>query len=64
MLREKRPDVVFTDIKMPVMDGLELLQIIKKEQPKTEVIIISSYDEFAYAKKAIALDAFDYVLKP
>ena len=64
MFREKRPDVVFTDIKMPVMDGLELLQIIKKEQPKTEVIIISSYDEFAYAKKAIALDAFDYVLKP
>lgn len=64
LFRQKRPDVIFTDIKMPVMDGLELLRIVKREQPKTEVIIISSYDEFAYAKKAITLDAFDYVLKP
>lgn len=63
LFREKKPDVVFTDIKMPVLDGLELLQIIKREQPKTEVVMISSYDEFAYAKKAIKLNAFDYVLK-
>lgn len=63
LFRERKPDVVFTDIKMPVLDGLDLLQMIKKEQPKTEVVMISSYDEFAYAKKAIKLNAFDYVLK-
>lgn len=63
LFREKKPDVVFTDIKMPIMDGLELLKAIKQERPGTEVIIITSYDEFAYAKAAIAQDAYDYVLK-
>lgn len=63
LFREKKPDVVFTDIKMPIMDGLELLKAIKQERPGTEVIIITSYDEFAYAKEAIAQDAYDYVLK-
>ena len=63
IFREKRPDVVFTDIKMPIMDGLSLLRQIKKERPETDVIIITSYDEFAYAKEAIAQDAYDYILK-
>lgn len=63
LFREKKPDVVFTDIKMPMMDGLELLKMIKLERPGTEVIIITSYDEFAYAKEAISQDAYDYVLK-
>ena len=61
LFREKKPDVVFTDIKMPIMDGLSLLRQIKKERPETDVIIITSYDEFAYAKEAIAQDAYDYI---
>lgn len=63
LFHEKRPDVVFTDIKMPMMDGLELLREIKRERSGTEVIIITSYDEFAYAREAIAQNAYDYVLK-
>lgn len=63
LFREKRPDVIFTDIKMPVLDGLELLRMVKQESPNTAVVIISSYSEFAYAKEAIVLNAFDYVLK-
>lgn len=63
LFRERKPDVVFTDIKMPIMDGLELLKAVKEERPGTEVIIITSYDEFAYAKAAIAQNAYDYVLK-
>lgn len=63
LFRERKPDVVFTDIKMPIMDGLELLKAVKEERPGTEVIIITSYDEFAYAKAAIAQNAYDYILK-
>ena len=63
LIREKHPDVVFTDIKMPVMDGLKLLRVINRDYPRIKVVIITSYDEFAYAKEAIALNAYDYVLK-
>lgn len=59
-----RPDVVITDISMPVMDGIEFLQEVNARNIPIKVIIISGYDEFAYAKKAIVLGASDYLLKP
>lgn len=63
LFREAQPDVIFADIKMPVMDGLTLLRLVKQERPSTQVVIVTSYDEFAYAKESIAQGAFDYVLK-
>ena len=61
---EKKPDIVVTDIKMPFMDGLELSELVKKELPNTQIIILSGYDEFSYAQKAISLGATEYLLKP
>lgn len=59
-----KPDVVFTDIRMPGLSGLELLQEIPEVSPDTKVVIISGYAEFSYAKEAVQHHAFDYLLKP
>jgi two-component system response regulator YesN len=56
-------DVILTDIKMPVMDGLELTRAIKEKDKKVKIIILSHYDEFSYAQEAINLGAFRYILK-
>lgn len=62
--REYDPEVVITDIVMPDMNGIELLEEIKKLSSHTVVIMLSAYEEFRYAKEAIRLGAFDYLLKP
>ena len=59
-----KPDVVFTDIRMPGLSGLELLQVIPEVSPDTKVVIISGYAEFSYAKEAVQHHAYDYLLKP
>lgn len=58
------PDVLITDICMPFVDGLELAEYIGKKLPETIVVILTGYDDFKYAQKAIKLQAFDYMLKP
>ncbi|WP_201319293.1 response regulator [Paenibacillus sp. EPM92] len=58
------PDVVVTDIKMPFMDGLQLSEWIRERYPTTKVIILTGFDEFEYAQKAIKLQIDEYVLKP
>lgn len=58
------PDVVFTDIRMPVMSGIELLAKIKERYADVITVIISGYQDFEYAKGAIQHGAFDYLLKP
>ena len=57
-------DVVFTDIRMPVMDGLELLENIQRDYPEVVTVLLSGYQEFEYAQKAVCFQAFDYLLKP
>lgn len=57
------PDMVITDIKMPKMGGLELLQRIKTAHPDTYVVMLTSYSEFEYAREAIKYQANEYVLK-
>lgn len=59
-----KPDILITDIKMPFMNGLELSSLVKKELPETEIIILSGYEEFEYAKEGIRIGVAEYLLKP
>ena len=63
-LKKDDYDIVFTDIKMPVMTGIELAGWIYENKPETMVIILSGFSDFEYAKKALAYKVFDYLLKP
>lgn len=58
------PDFVLTDIAMPLMDGIQMTEKLKRELPDTKVIFMSCYDDFEFAKNAINLDVYGYVLKP
>lgn len=58
-----KPDIVITDVKMPVMDGLELIRRIREENTQTKIIILSCVEEFDVARKAVALGVSDYILK-
>jgi two-component system response regulator YesN len=59
-----RPDVVFTDINMPYMDGLELSRLVREKDPLTKIVIMTAYPEFDYAKKSIQIGVSDFLLKP
>lgn len=64
LLIRQQPDLLITDIKMPFMDGLTLARLAKKEIPGLKVVILSGYDDFNYAKRAIGIGVEDYLLKP
>lgn len=57
-------DLIFTDIRMPFVDGIEMLKRLSENGNTTPVIFASSYDEFEYARQGLILGAFDYLLKP
>jgi len=61
---EERPPIVMTDIKMPVMDGIELLQRIKRHNPETEVIMITGHGDMDLAIKSLKHRASDFITKP
>lgn len=63
ILRE-RPDILLTDIRMPQKDGLQMLEEVRPFVPDLKAIIITGYDQFQYASRAIKLTVFDYILKP
>jgi DNA-binding NtrC family response regulator len=64
MLEERKFDVVLTDLKMPDIDGIEVLRKVRETWPDTEVIIITGYQTVDTAVKSIKLGAFDYIEKP
>jgi two-component system, response regulator YesN len=64
LINELKPDIVFTDIRMPVVDGLELISEVKKTFSDIHFIIISGFDEFEYARQAMRLGVSEYILKP
>ena len=64
VFHEARPEVILTDIKMPGMDGIELLKSIKKESPNTEVIMITGHGEMELAIQSLKYDASDFITKP
>ncbi|MDR1533432.1 MAG: response regulator [Clostridiales bacterium] len=64
LVAELEPDIVLTDIYMPVMNGIEMIKVIVRERPEKKIVIISSYDDFSFAKSAIDLSTCGYILKP
>lgn len=63
-VEQYNPHVLFTDIKMPLMDGLALIETVHNNNPLVRCVVISGYNEFEYAKTAIKYRVFDYLLKP
>ena len=63
-IKEEMPDIVITDIKMPIMDGITLAEEIMKMHKRIKVIIVTAYDDFQYAQKALRAGAIDFILKP
>lgn len=64
VIRNEKPDVVITDIRIPGLDGLSVIEAAKDECPDTNFIVISGYSEFAYAQRALTLGVKDYIDKP
>ena len=64
ILQKKQVDILFSDIKMPYMTGLELAKAARELQPEIEIVIFSGYNDFSYAKEALHYGVVDYVLKP
>lgn len=64
LFRRLRPSIIFTDIRMPGLDGLQLIETILQEAPDTMCVVFSGFNEFEYVKKAIQLGVADYLEKP
>lgn len=58
------PDVLFTDVVMPRMDGLELMEQVRARYPQIAVVVLSAYDEAPYVRRSLSLEAVEYLLKP
>src|SRR5258708_34117955 len=64
LVRQSLPDVVFVDIRMPKVNGLEAIRLAKNDSPDTKWFILTGFSEFDYAKEPIRLGTGDYLLKP
>jgi two-component system response regulator YesN len=64
LAKQLQPDIMFVDICMPFLDGLELIEQLQNVLDRCVIIVISGHDEFNYAQKAVKLNVFEYLLKP
>ena len=64
LIRQEKPDMVLTDIRMPNMDGLTMLAALQSEFPQMQVTVLTAYRDFDYAQRAINLGVCRYLLKP
>lgn len=64
LIEEDIPDILFTDIQMPYMDGLELSKLVLKKSPYIKIVILTAYREFNYAQKSIRIGISNFLLKP
>ena len=59
-----RPDILLTDIKMPLLDGLEMIALLRRQLSDLYIIVITGYSEFSFAQRAVKLGVYDFILKP
>ena len=59
----EEPDIILTDLKMPIMDGMELIRRVREKSDRTRIIILSCLEEFALVRESISMDVTDYILK-
>ncbi len=64
LVRSLLPNILFTDIKMPIMDGIKLISMVKEHFPFIKIVVVSGYDDFEYARAALLNNVSDYLLKP
>lgn len=64
MIMELKPDIALLDIKMPGLSGLDVAKKLKEEGMDCLIVLITAYDEFAFAREGLKLGVFDYLLKP
>ncbi|GJM78361.1 hypothetical protein HMSSN139_08570 [Paenibacillus sp. HMSSN-139] len=64
LVERQRPDILFTDIYMPNIDGIELSRRVLEKHPQIKVVVVSGHDEFEYAQQSIKIGVFDFLLKP
>jgi two-component system response regulator YesN len=64
LLPHVSPHVIFTEIRMPKMDGITFIETAKKRWPDIKYVIVSNYDNFDYLRQAMKVGAYDYILKP
>lgn len=64
LISREKPDIILTDIRMPLLSGLDLIKELNTKLPNSRIIIISGYDSFDYAKSAIKYGVVDFLLKP
>ena len=62
--REFNPDIIIMDIKMPGINGIKALELIKNENPNKEIIMLTAYDDFEFIHKVLVLGGSDYIIKP
>ena len=63
-IAEKKPDILITDINMPFLNGVELLNILQRDYPEIVTFVVSGYDDFSYVKDTFLAGAINYLLKP
>lgn len=63
-VKKSVPDVLITDIRMPEMDGVELMEFLSENYPSIKLVVLSGYNDFEYLKSSIKNNVFDYILKP
>lgn len=64
LINKEKPDIILTDINMPITDGLDMSKWILEKYPDIKVIVITGYGDFEYAKRSIKLGISDFILKP
>jgi len=63
-IKNLKPDLIFSDIKMPGMNGIEFIRELRNEKIDAEVVVVSGYSDFEYAKSALKFGCMDYLMKP
>lgn len=63
MIDRIKPDIIITDVMMPVMDGLSLVRVLKRDYPGIQIILLTCYGDYPYVREALQLGVVDYMLK-